>query len=67
MPDPLTQYTVDVSEIMDCLELLRRVGLEVVAITNGGEPVAYLVPLPLINSDIEMLGYGDVIRIPNED
>ena len=67
MPHPLTQYTVDVSEIMDCLELLRRVGLEVVAITNGGEPVAYLVPLPLINSDIEMLGYGDVIRIPNED
>ncbi len=63
----MTQYTVDVSEIKDCLELLRRVGLEVVAITNGGEPVAYLVPLPLINSDIEMLGYGDVIRIPNED
>ncbi len=63
----MTQYTVDVSEIMDFLELLRRVGLEVVAITNGGEPVAYLVPLPLINSDIEMLGYGDVIRIPNED
>ena len=66
MPDPLTQYTVDVSVIKDCLELLRRVGLEVVAITNGGEPVAYLVPLPPINSDNEMLRYCDVIRIPNE-
>lgn len=68
-------YRADVAEMRDCLEILRKAGLNVVTIVDGDRPVAYLVPLPLIQQDIADSGYGiKVLNLrdgfnwePNED
>ncbi len=68
-------YKADISELVNCLELLRKAGLNVITIVDGDKPVAYLVPVPLFHQDVRDSGYGlqvmnlgdDFNQAPNED